>query len=147
MALTVHVGDAANAQPQVEQRRGRPLASLDALRRRDLCLIVEPSAQGGFDCTVCGAVQARFHMPVETVLLDNAITQLRAPLMRVVERKDAAGGYPFQDAIELGRASCRDRVCPYVSFSVVAVSLKNRTTQQTSFAVYKQTDTANKTTQ
>src|SRR3546814_11333279 len=105
MALTVHVGDAANAQPQVEQRRGRPLASLDALRRRDLCLIVEPSAQGGFDCTVCGAVQARFHMPVETVLLDNAITQLRAALMRVVERKDAAGGYPFQDALDIPAAA------------------------------------------
>src|SRR3546814_6025535 len=101
MALTVHVGDAANAQPQVEQRRGRPLASLDALRRRDLCLIVEPSAQGGFDCTVCGAVQARFHMPVETVLLDNAITQLPAALMPVVERKDAAGGFPFPDAIDI----------------------------------------------
>src|SRR3546814_17844559 len=107
MALTVHVGDAANAQPQVEQRRGRPLASLDALRRRDLCLIVEPSAQGGFDCTVCGAVQARFHMPVETVLLDNAITQLRAALLRVVERKAAAGGYPLPGAIDIPAAAGR----------------------------------------
>src|SRR3546814_1030477 len=44
-------------------------------------------------------------MPVETVLLDNAITQLRAALMRVVERKDAAGGYPFQDAIDIPAAA------------------------------------------
>src|SRR3546814_13663245 len=99
MALTVHVGDAANAQPQVEQRRGRPLASLDALRRRDLCLIVEPSAQGAFDCPVCGAVQARFHMPVETVLPDNQITHLRASLMPAVELKDAAASSPFHDPI------------------------------------------------
>src|SRR3546814_13481371 len=27
---------------------------------------------------------------------------------------------------EIGRASCRERVCQYVSFSVVAVSLKNK---------------------
>src|SRR3546814_17153240 len=27
---------------------------------------------------------------------------------------------------EIGRASCRARVCPYVSISVVAVSLKNK---------------------
>src|SRR3546814_16719408 len=29
-------------------------------------------------------------------------------------------------ALEIGRASCRERVCQYVSFSVVAVSLKKK---------------------
>src|SRR3546814_11853927 len=29
-------------------------------------------------------------------------------------------------AIEIGRASCRERVCPYVSISVVAVSFKKK---------------------
>lgn len=101
IALTVHVGDAAHAQPEVRQRRGRPLASLDALRRRDVCLVVEPADKGGFDCTVCGAVQARFRMPVETVLLDEAIDTVRAALMRVVERRNAQGGYPFQDGIDI----------------------------------------------
>src|SRR3546814_17879774 len=28
--------------------------------------------------------------------------------------------------VKIGRASCRDRVCQYVSFSVVAVSLKKK---------------------
>src|SRR3546814_11132013 len=28
--------------------------------------------------------------------------------------------------VEIGRASCRERVCQYVSISVVAVSLKNK---------------------
>src|SRR3546814_16078818 len=32
---------------------------------------------------------------------------------------------------EIGRASCRERVCQYVSISVVAVSLKNKTTTHT----------------
>src|SRR3546814_12001487 len=31
-------------------------------------------------------------------------------------------------AVEVGRASCRDRVCQYVSISVVAVSLKKKKT-------------------
>src|SRR3546814_20990602 len=30
------------------------------------------------------------------------------------------------DGVEIGRASCRERVCQYVSISVVAVSLKNK---------------------
>src|SRR3546814_19241106 len=29
-------------------------------------------------------------------------------------------------AMEIGRASCRERVCPYVSISVVSVSLKKK---------------------
>src|SRR3546814_15925835 len=31
---------------------------------------------------------------------------------------------------QIGRASCRDRVCPYVSISVVAVSLKKKNRQR-----------------
>src|SRR3546814_15778714 len=32
-----------------------------------------------------------------------------------------------EDAEQIGRASCRERVCPYVYISVVAVSLKKKT--------------------
>src|SRR3546814_14986753 len=38
-------------------------------------------------------------------------------------QKEVETGY---DAKEIGRASCRERVCPYVSISVVAVSLKKK---------------------
>src|SRR3546814_13622151 len=31
---------------------------------------------------------------------------------------------PRADVVEIGRASCRARVCPYVSISVVAVTVK-----------------------
>src|SRR3546814_16667597 len=33
-------------------------------------------------------------------------------------------------AVEIGRASCRERVCQYVSISVVAVSLKKKYAQE-----------------
>src|SRR3546814_18207477 len=33
--------------------------------------------------------------------------------------------------VEIGRASCRERVCQYVSISVVAVSLKKKQTNHT----------------
>src|SRR3546814_19250879 len=37
------------------------------------------------------------------------------------------GGLRRRDAVEqIGRASCRERVCQYVSISVVAVSLKKK---------------------
>src|SRR3546814_15958049 len=39
-----------------------------------------------------------------------------------------AGGWRFAaPRVEIGRASCRERVCQYVYISVVAVSLKNKT--------------------
>src|SRR3546814_15029666 len=41
----------------------------------------------------------------------------------VVDEGDDAPG-------EIGRASCRERVCPYVSISVVAVSLKKKRQKQ-----------------
>src|SRR3546814_15737291 len=33
-----------------------------------------------------------------------------------------------RQSMQIGRASCRERVCPYVWISVVAVSLKKKTT-------------------
>src|SRR3546814_13145688 len=42
----------------------------------------------------------------------------------VVGRAEPGGGHGG----EIGRASCRERVCQYVSISVVAVSLKNKNT-------------------
>src|SRR3546814_20293574 len=33
---------------------------------------------------------------------------------------------PLEGLVEIGRASCRERVCQYVSISVVAVSLKKK---------------------
>src|SRR3546814_20045180 len=43
--------------------------------------------------------------------------------------EEALGADPVAgaDAREIGRASCRERVCQYVSISVVAVSLKKKT--------------------
>src|SRR3546814_19380178 len=36
---------------------------------------------------------------------------------------------PYRRSGEIGRASCRERVCPYVWFAVVAVSLKKKKKQ------------------
>src|SRR3546814_12887245 len=43
---------------------------------------------------------------------------------------------PRRRSAEIGRASCRERVCQYVSISVVAVSLKKKTTKHTGSHVY-----------
>src|SRR3546814_16170211 len=42
----------------------------------------------------------------------------------------AAARSRFLDGDEIGRASCRERVCPYVSISVVAVSFKKKNKKQ-----------------
>src|SRR3546814_9138298 len=36
-------------------------------------------------------------------------------------------GHRHEEAVEIGRASCRERVCQYVELWVVAVSLKKKT--------------------
>src|SRR3546814_12075353 len=60
-------------------------------------------------------------------------TAERSPLAPMVKewRKDfMAGGARRDLAIEIGRASCRERVWHYVYISVVAVSLKKKRTIQ-----------------
>src|SRR3546814_11567402 len=37
-----------------------------------------------------------------------------------------SGSFSWATALEIGRASCRERVCQYVLISVVAVSLKKK---------------------
>src|SRR3546814_20567002 len=41
-------------------------------------------------------------------------------------KKFIEGEYPELTSIEIGRASCRERVCKYVYLSVDAVSIKNK---------------------
>src|SRR3546814_19036478 len=49
------------------------------------------------------------------------------PPFRIWPRPDRDRPRIRSDGDEIGRASCRERVCQYVSISVVAVSLKNTT--------------------
>src|SRR3546814_15353202 len=41
-------------------------------------------------------------------------------------RRDVAAGTADHDRQQIGRASCRERVCQYVELSVVAVALKKK---------------------
>src|SRR3546814_18294688 len=64
---------------------------------------------------------------------------------RVACRMVAAGSdqreFGLDHARQIGRAACRERVCPYVSISVVAVSLtkKEKTQHQRTLRVEKST--------
>src|SRR3546814_12125927 len=52
---------------------------------------------------------------------------LREPFAAFVcDDETAEGIRPILNEIEIGRASCRERVCQYVYISVVAVSLKKK---------------------
>src|SRR3546814_13922888 len=63
--------------------------------------------------------------------------RIRVGIERHLERSDrqreaaehALGGDDQRAAQEIGRASCRERVCQYVLISVGAVSLKKKTTK------------------
>src|SRR3546814_12737599 len=49
---------------------------------------------------------------------------------------DKAGYKAGDDVMQIGRASCRERVCQYVSISVVAVSLKKSIKTLTNKTLY-----------
>src|SRR3546814_19544975 len=69
-------------------------------------------------------------------------TRRRCPRMprpddRRTDRRSRVGG----GAGEIGRASCRERVCQYVSISVVAVTLKNKSYYRVSITLHMIIDT------
>src|SRR3546814_13608634 len=67
---------------------------------------------------VAAAMQSSGDDPVEAGLGPQSEVYVSLFLLR--QLRGAASGS------EIGRASCRERVCQYVSISVVAVSLKNK---------------------
>src|SRR3546814_11332295 len=58
----------------------------------------------------------------DTAQLDSELSNARAEVTRL----QAALRTAKRSLLEIGRASCRERVCQYVYISVVAVSLNNK---------------------
>src|SRR3546814_17723849 len=99
-------------RPWVDVLHGPPEVTGDDMVRAmdtvgvDGALLVSPHTMYRYDASY--AIQVRAAHPG------------RFALIKPVDPSDPA---------EIGRASCRDRECPYVSLSVVAVSLQKKTTQ------------------
>src|SRR3546814_11124895 len=66
-------------------------------------------------------------VPLANLILRDSLVGLRHEAAVRFDRW--LGDGPGPPPAEIGRASCRERVCQYVSNSVVAVSLKNKITQ------------------
>src|SRR3546814_13543817 len=78
--------------------------------------LLEQTRDASSGATVIGTVEVRW---LDGDTLHVATTEARA----------GGGAYVVgrgDDIAEIGRASCRERVCQYVSISVVAVSLKKK---------------------
>src|SRR3546814_12305548 len=96
--------------------RHRPRQSGDAVRRAEIlsALVRFPGTFGG------GADAALFRRGGANLVVEH----------RAGEGLDAvpvhARNFRTDDGLEIGRASCRERVCQYVYISVVAVSLKKK---------------------
>src|SRR3546814_17632573 len=60
----------------------------------------------------------------------SSVSQSGYALMAVCVVGLSASALPELLFFQIGRASCRERVCQYVAFSVVAVSLKKKTQNQ-----------------
>src|SRR3546814_19851313 len=71
-----------------------------------------------------------FDDPLLAGLVEEALAQNLEIAQAIARVTQARAGLRAANA-EIGRASCRERVCQYVSISVVAVSLKIKTQAQT----------------
>jgi len=106
MALTFDVGAAAGggAQPGMETR-GRAPAGIGVLQPRDLSMQIYPSANGDYECVLCGAVATRVRLPINAGLIDAYIRDARNSLMQVVMYQDPAAGYVFQSGIDIAQSA------------------------------------------
>jgi hypothetical protein len=101
--LTFDVGAAGHA-PVQSTSGGRPVAAADVLRPRDIGLSISPGL-GGYECIVWGAVSARARLTLQPAELGSAIDVARDDIMdKVVMYRDATGGYPFQQSIDIPQA-------------------------------------------
>src|SRR3546814_12247826 len=67
-------------------------------------------------------------LAVESALLAGADFEQADRFRRLAQAQHHPRTPPGTGGTEIGRASCRERACPYVSISVVAVSLKTKET-------------------
>src|SRR3546814_19964921 len=100
-------------------------------RRHTSCALVT----GVQTCALPIFVAANHNSHVDTIVLLCLFPAKLLPKLRPVAAADHfdKGGFGSWFSrnvigiIQIGRASCRERVCQYVSISVVAVSLKTKT--------------------
>src|SRR3546814_12546154 len=81
--------------------------------------------RGGLGRASIALPRHRGHLPAAVLESELGGDQVAHPALLV----EALARLGVEHAAEIGRASCRERVCQYVSISVVAVSL-NKTLQQ-----------------
>ncbi|WP_233885450.1 CHAT domain-containing protein [Paraburkholderia flagellata] len=102
MELRFDIGKQRHEQPAEMPSCGRAFSSAGLLESRDIGLLIKPG-DGGYDCTVWGAVAASAHLPITPAYLDDAIRVARSQLMQVVMQRDAAGNYVFQSDEPISR--------------------------------------------
>jgi hypothetical protein len=96
--LTIPVGD---RRPQVEiSTRGRSPGSVAVLKPRDISIILEPGAKGGFSCTAIGSVAGRTTLPITDNELASAVTAAREAMMQVILLQHDYEAV-FQEAIDI----------------------------------------------
>src|SRR3546814_15516915 len=76
-------------------------------------------------CALVTGVQT-FALPSAWIGLDNVEIIKSRFSNRSIFLSSLFFNYPQLDDMEIGRASCRERVCQYVSITVVGVSLKKK---------------------
>src|SRR3546814_18311969 len=127
---SVRAGIEAVHKSQIESGMSLALTPFQVFR----CVVLPPALQ-----TVYPALASQFVLVMLATSLASAISAeeltsiantIQSQSFRSLEVYTVTAGLYLLLA-EIGRASCRERVCPYVSISVVAGSLKKKNKQVT----------------
>jgi hypothetical protein len=97
ITLAIGTGETYSLRPEPS---GRNIDAVIGLGTRDITLVIQPAAGGGFDCIVIGATHASGRLPIGQAELAAAIRTARRAIMRVVNTRDG-GKYPFQESVDI----------------------------------------------
>jgi hypothetical protein len=100
LELTMPVGDSARTDVTMTSV-GRPAESATTLEPRDIMLILEPAAEGGFVCTPVGGISSRVRLPITRDELALATDAVQQAMLEVVLSVDAQGRKPFASGIDI----------------------------------------------
>lgn len=98
--VRVPVGDPADTQVTMSSA-GRPPEAATTLQPRNITLILEPAAEGGYVCTSVGSVSSRVRLPITRDELTLAVDAVQQAMLDVVLSVDDQGRKPFASALNI----------------------------------------------
>src|SRR3546814_16977857 len=95
----------------------------------DLSLFADITLPAASRSDLDSSARTQLDQPIPIALQNSIVEVCHLPISKSDYKRKS--NIPAPTSVEIGRASCRERVCPYVSISEVAVSFNKKTKRTT----------------